>query len=274
MAAHRLDARIERRVAAEAGIERQRAGDERGREGAFRGEQAGKGECRRHLRAIEEREALFGAKRDRAQAGARQRIARRHDPALDPRLAFADQDRGKMRERREIAGCPNRALRRDARNDARVRERNEGLDHAPANARVAARERRRLERDDEAHDGIVEQGSGPRGMRQHERALQLREAGVVDARPGEKAEAGVDAVDGPPGSDHAVDGLRRGVDRRFRRGVDRKRHRLRPQPAQVGEFEAGGHEVEGLHGCITGMERHCAAAAPPAPFTAQRSPPL
>ena len=59
MAAHRVDARIERRVAAETGVERQRSGDERGRERALRGEQAGERERRRHLRAVEQREALL-----------------------------------------------------------------------------------------------------------------------------------------------------------------------------------------------------------------------
>ena len=152
-----------------------------------------------------------------------------------------------MRERREVAGCADRALRRDARNDARVRERDERVDHAPANPRVAARERRRLERDDEAHDGIVEQGPGAGGVREHERALQLREAGVVDARSREESEAGVDAVDGSPGSDDAVDRLRRGIDRRPCRGIDGERHRRRPEPAQVGEFEAARDQIHGVH---------------------------
>ena len=92
-------------------------------------------------------------------------------------------------------------------------------------------------------------GPVPARVRQHERALQLGEPRVVDARPREQAESGVDAVDGPPGRDDAVDGLRGGIDRRLRRGIDGERHRLRPEAAQVGEFEAGGNEVQGLHGC-------------------------
>ena len=150
----------------------------------------------------------LGASVDRLQAGARQRLARRHDAAVDARLAFADQHRREMRERRQVAGRADRSLRRNARHDAGIGERDERLDHRPAHARVAARERRRLERDDETHDGVVEQRPGAGAVRQHQRALQLRETRVVDARAREQAEAGVDAVDGLAGRDDAVDRLR------------------------------------------------------------------
>ena len=202
----------------------------------------------------------FGPSVTGCRPAARERVARRHDAAVDPRLAFADQHRRKMRERREIAGRADRSLRRNARHDAGVGERDERLDHAPAHARVAARERRRLERDDEAHDGIVEQRPGARRMRQHERALQLREPRVVDARAGEQAESGVDAVDGPPGRDDAVDGLRGGIDRRLRRGVDGERHRLRPEPAQVGERRGGRERGEGS--CIGASSRDANGIVP------------
>ena len=79
-----------------------------------------------------------------------------------------------------------------------VGERSERLDHTPADSRVAARERCHLERKDKPHDGIVEQWTGAGGMREHERALQLSETRIVDARAGEQAESGIDAVDSAP----------------------------------------------------------------------------
>ena len=145
-----------------------------------------------------------------------------------------------MRERREVARRADRALPGNARDDAGIDERDERLDHRPAHARVAARERGRLERDDETHDGVVEQRPGAGGMRQHERALQLREPRVVDPRAREEAESGVDAVDGLARRDRR--GRRLAPRRRphgFRGDIDGERHRLRPQAAQIRERRGG-----------------------------------
>ncbi len=101
----------------------------------------------------------------------------------------------KVRERREIAGRTHRSLRRNAGNDARVRHGDQRFDDAPPDSRMAARERCDLERDDQAHDRVVEQRSRARRMRQHQRALQLDEPRVVDPRAREEAESGVDAID-------------------------------------------------------------------------------
>ena len=146
-----------------------------------------------------------------------------------------------MRERRQVAGSAHRALRGNARRHAGVDERDERFDHRPAHAGVAAGERGRLQRHDEAHDRIVEQRARAGGMRQHERALQLGEARVVDARPCEEPESRVDAVDRAARGDDAVDRQRRGIDRRLRGDIDRERHGLRPETAQIGEPETGRH---------------------------------
>ena len=172
------------------------------------------------------------------------------DATVELRLAFADQHGRQMRERREIAGRADRSLRRNARHDARVAERDERLDHAPAHARVAARERRGLERDDEAHDGVVEQRPGAGGMRQHERALQLREPRVVDARSREETESGVDAVDRLARTRRRARPCRAArIDRGFRRGIDGERHGLRPQaPRSSASVERAGAKLRtGMH---------------------------
>src|SRR5690349_19073481 len=99
-----------------------------------------------------------------------------------------------MRERSEIARRADRTLRRNARRDTGVQQSDQSLDQLEPNARMAADERRDLLRDGHAHDGIVQQRTGAGGMRQDQRALQLRKPGSVDTRPGKRSKAGVHAV--------------------------------------------------------------------------------
>jgi len=81
-------------------------------------------------------------------------------------------------------------------------------------------------------------------MRQHERALQLREPCVVDARAGKEAESRVDAVDSPARGDDVIDSKRRRIDRRLGGDIDTQRDRLRPEAAQIREPQVGGNEIE------------------------------
>jgi hypothetical protein len=197
MTAHGMDARIERRVAAETGVDRQCAGDERRRDRPFGRKQSRQRESGGHLRAVEQRQPFLRPQCRRLQSGARERIASAHRSALDPGLAFADQYRGKVRQRREIARRTHRSLRRNAGNDAGVRHGEKRFDDAPPDSRMAARERCDLERDDQAHDRVVEQRPRAGRMRQHQRALQRGKPCIVDPRAREQAETGVDAVDDP-----------------------------------------------------------------------------
>jgi hypothetical protein len=103
MSAERLDALVEGRVAAETGIHGERTGDQRGSEHALACEQAGKRERGRDLCAIEEGEPFLRRQTERHDASMRQRLSGRHRPAVDARLALADQDAREMRERRQIA---------------------------------------------------------------------------------------------------------------------------------------------------------------------------
>jgi hypothetical protein len=112
---------------------------------------------------------------------------------------------------------------------------------------VPARERSRLERDDETHRGVVDERPGAGTVRQHERALQFSEPRVVDPRAGKESEPGVDAVDGLSGSDHAIDRARGGVDRPTSPRIDRDRLRLVPETAELRERESSRGELERLH---------------------------
>ena len=60
MPAHRMNARVERRVAAQACVDRHRARDERGGHGTLCGEQPGERQRGRHLRAVEQRQPFLG----------------------------------------------------------------------------------------------------------------------------------------------------------------------------------------------------------------------
>ena len=72
------------------------------------------------LRAVDEREPLLRLEHDRARGPPRASASApgMHLTVAKLRLALADQREREVRERREIAGRADRALRRDARRDA------------------------------------------------------------------------------------------------------------------------------------------------------------
>ncbi len=147
-----------------------------------------------------------------------------------------------------------------ARDDAGVAQRHQRLDHRPAHAGVAARERRRLQGDDQPHRRVVEQSAGPRRMRQDQRALQLGQPGVVDAGAGEQSESRVDAIDGPAAGDDSIHRLGRRVDGGPRGRIGHERLRRRPQPSQVGKTKRAGAQCQRVHG--SGEAGTCAALCP------------
>ena len=99
-----------------------------------------------------------------------------------------------MGERREVARGADRAFRGDAGIDAAVVELEQALDEQRPHARMAARERENLEREDEAHGRVVEQRPGAGGVRKHDVRLQAAKLVVRDARLRKTPETGVDAV--------------------------------------------------------------------------------
>ena len=79
MAAQRVDARVERRVRAARGVERQRAGRQRRAKQGLRLEQADERVRGRELRAVEERQPLLRLQRERLESDGGERFGRRHD---------------------------------------------------------------------------------------------------------------------------------------------------------------------------------------------------
>src|SRR6185369_13135440 len=87
LAAQRVDARVERAVAAARRVDGERADDERRLEHRLEGEQ---------------REPFLGGEREGGDADALQHLGRRTANAVDDELALADQRQRQVRERREI----------------------------------------------------------------------------------------------------------------------------------------------------------------------------
>ena len=177
------------------------------------------GERGRDLRAVEQREALL--RREFAAAQARCGRARRRPAstrAAEPDLADADERRRDMRERRQIARGADRALGRDAGIGAGIDQREQRLDHLAADAGMAAAPARCLQ----------DAGSAARSRRRAAARCRRRGSaragaaarpslGVLDARLGEAAEAGIDAIDRAVLAQDRAHGFGGAIDRRMRR---------------------------------------------------------
>jgi len=81
-----------------------------------------------YLRAIQEREPFLGLQDQRLDSQFTQRLRRRHSRAFQGDLAFADQGRGKVRQRRQIARSANRALPGQDRQCIGIQQRGQSLD--------------------------------------------------------------------------------------------------------------------------------------------------
>ena len=209
-----------------------------------------KRERRRHLRAVEQRQPLLRPEHDGRESRGAQRIARRAScgrrsaprlrrsaPTRDARAA-RDRPTRRPSPARE---CTERRRRSRARRSASITLQRTPECPRASEAALSARI--------EANDGVVEQRSGARRMREHERALQLREARLVDARAREQPEAGVDAVDRASARRRRA----RPCPRPHRRPTwppasTARRERRGPQAAQVGEGERAGAERQRGHG--------------------------
>ena len=110
-----MNARVERRIRPARAVGREGPGRQGGAEQRFGLEQADERIGGRELRAIEQREPLFGRKLNRLKADFGERGGRGRDPIADASVSDADHRRRHMGERREIARGADRSLRRDDR---------------------------------------------------------------------------------------------------------------------------------------------------------------
>ena len=167
----------------------------------------------RDLRAVQQREPFLRAELERLDAGGLQRCRALLFLALHAHAALADQREREVRERREVAGGADRALRGHDRMDACVDEREQPLDHDRAHARETAREARGLQHHDQPHGRVGERRADAGRVRAHEVELQRGELVVGDARLRQLAEAGVDAVERFAGGESRAHGGKRRFDR-------------------------------------------------------------
>ena len=126
-----------------------------------------------------------------------------------------------MRERREVARRADAALRRDERHGVAVEQRLERVDDLRPNARIAAAEAEQLEQDHQPRDVARQRVAETGAVRQDQVGLELGQAVVGNARVGEQAEAGVDAIDRLARGDDALDRGGGGGDALHRRVVER-----------------------------------------------------
>jgi hypothetical protein len=257
LAAHRVHPRVERRVAAARGVERQRAGHHRRLQQALGHEQAVQRQCGRHLGAVDQRQALFRGQRDRLDAGRGQRGGGIEQAAVDPYLAHAQHCQRHVRQRRQVARGADRALRRDRGHDPGVVQRHQRIHDPGAHAGIAARQAADLRQEDQAHHVVRQQLAGAHRVRQDQVALQLLQLVLRDMGLGQDAEAGIDAVGRIALGHDGPDRGGRGFDRAVRVGRQGQRGGRGPGRAQVCQRQCARLQrpaaVVGvtLHGCFT-----------------------
>ena len=97
LAAHGVDARVERAVAATGGVQCDGTGNHGGFKQALGGQQRVDGQTGRHLRAVDQRQAFFGRQAYRVELGLRQRLCGGHTLAFKKHFAFANQRQAQVR---------------------------------------------------------------------------------------------------------------------------------------------------------------------------------
>ena len=236
------------------------AGEDRAREQVFRREQRLERERGRDLRAVQQREPFLRSELERLDTGGLERRDAILFLALHAHAALADQRERQVRERREVAGGADRALRRHDGMDACVHEREQPLDHDRAHAREAAREACRLQHQDHAHRRVRERRADAGRVRAHEVELQRREFVVGDPCLRELAEAGVDAVERLAGREPRAHRRERRLDGAPPALGEGKRIRAARDAAQVRERDRTGLQRERRHQRTDGRSRPCSCA--------------
>jgi len=199
------DARIEGDRAAAKRVERERGGDVSRIGGNF-GVAQGESEKSEHgLGAVEEREAFLGVQHERVDSRCAKGFGAGHAAAFENGFAFADGDEREMRERREIAGSADGALRRDDGKNITIEHGEERIGDDRSDAGKALGQGVGAKSEHGARGGRAERFADAAGVAANEIELQVADFVVGNTRGGEFAEAGVDAVDGGFRFDEAFD---------------------------------------------------------------------
>ena len=245
LAAQRVDARVERAVAATRGIDRERADHERGLQHRLEIEQGMQRQRGRGLRAVDQGQAFLGAELERRNAGPLQRKTCRDTLAVLQHVAFADQRQRHVRQRCEVARGADRTLRRHIGHEARVVHGQQRVDHHFAHARVAARQAGGLEREHEAHDLGRERFADADAVRADQVELQRLQLRLADALVGQLAKAGVDAVDRHVAVGGALHHALAGADRIARRDRNAQLDHIAVNRLQLFQRDAAGFKAQG-----------------------------
>ena len=146
---------------------------------------------------LSERQAFLCLELDRLEPGARQRLgSAARAGTVDRRLALPDEHERDVRQRGEVARRAEAAARRDDRMDRRVQHRHEQVDDLDPHAGEPDRQGVRPQQEHRPHDVVGQRVADAGGMGADEVALEGRRLRGVDARIGQIAEAGGDAIDG------------------------------------------------------------------------------
>ncbi len=227
------DPRIEGDIGAAGGVDRRCArqvGDPREKESAVEGEAAhGNG----HLDPVDESQALLCAERDRADARPPEGSGGPQRPALEPRLALADQEESQVSERREVSGGAHGALLGHDREAIGREHPQKRFDRPDANARPALGEGIGPQ-DHHGPHGLVREGAADSGgVAAHEIPLERLDVRLLNRHVGKPAESGIDAVDALAALEGFVDRTPRRRNRPPRR---RRKRRPRAAPCHVDEI--------------------------------------
>jgi hypothetical protein len=202
----------------------------------------------RNLCAVQQRQAFLRAEHQRRQAGALQPEHRRQYLAVITHLANPQQHRRQMRQRREVAGRPDRALGRNDGIDFRLEQPQQRLDQRPPDARMTTRQRRGLQRQHQPDHVIRQRRADTGAVREHEVALQQRQFVLRNSLVREQSETGADAIDAPVLGHDPVDQGGCRIDAVAARLVQRHRNAASSEPPKLrqgnlpgGEGKAFGH---------------------------------
>ena len=141
-----------------------------------------------------------GSRPTRARAAAPPRVR----PSIWS-FALADCHERQMGERREVAGGADRALGGDHGEDVMGDHRGQQIQGCRGDAGMTTAQRLDLQEQDQPHDLRCEGRAGAGGMRADQIDLKSLQIGVGNARLGELAEAGVDAIDRLAGGEELID---------------------------------------------------------------------
>jgi len=212
LAAQGVDAMVERRVRAQQGVDRQAARSDGGGEHVFGREQAGQGQSRRALGAVQQGQAFLGTQDDGLQSRLGQGGHRVQHLTLIAGLADADQDARHMGQRRQIARGADRTLGRDQRQDLGVDHADQRLQRVTTYARGALRQAGDLQHHQQAGGVFAQRLADAAGVAEHQVLLKGFKVFRRNAGVGQQAEAGVDAIDRAAFVQNGGDGRRAFLD--------------------------------------------------------------